>query len=65
KDLKLEVTKSTIKNVLIKNKLQALSSRQVLLLTKKHVLNRLKFTRNHCNWSVIKWKNILWAAKTN
>lgn len=62
--LNLTVSTATIRRRLLENNLQARSPRKVPLLTKKHIAARIKFAKNHINWPVEKWRNVLWTDES-
>lgn len=63
-ELKLSVSSVTIRRRLIENNLFARSPRKVPLLTKTHVDARIKFAQQHVNWTIEKWRNILWTDES-
>lgn len=64
REYNLDVDTSTIRKLLIKNNLKAKSPRKVPLLLKIHVQNRLSFAKEHVNWPITKWRNILWSDES-
>lgn len=63
-ELELPVSTSTIRRRLIENNLLARSPRKVPLLTKKQATARLKFAKEHIDWPIEKWRNILWTDES-
>ena len=53
-----------IRRVLLNNNLPARTPRKVTLLKTRHVVKRLKFVREHPDWPLSKWHNILWSVET-
>lgn len=63
-DLKLSVSNRTIRRRLQEAKLIGRSPRKMPLLQKRHIIKRLKFAREHKDWPVTKWRNILWSDES-
>ena len=64
KELDLPVSTETISRWIREYNLKAHSHRKVPLLLKKHVKKRLQFARNHLDWPIEKWRNILWTDES-
>lgn len=60
--LQAEVSSRTIRNRLIENDLKAYSPREVPLLSKKHIANRLSFAKRYIARQ--NWNNVLWSDET-
>ena len=63
-ELCLPVSTSTVKRRLRDANLFARSPRKVPLLKKIHLKNRLQFAKDHVDWPVSKWRNILWSDES-
>lgn len=64
KELGIQASLETIRRRLRDKGLNARSPRKVPLLTGKNVSNRLKFAKQHLDWPVEKWRNILWTDES-
>ena len=64
KELQIEACVETVRNRLRENNLKACSPRKVPLLSSKHVRNRMEFAKQHLDWPVTKWRNILWTDES-
>lgn len=64
KELNVPASIRTIRNRLIDNQLKARSTRKVPLLKKQHIGKRLKFAKEHIQWPIEKWYNILWSDES-
>lgn len=62
--LNLNVSTSTVRRRLIEANLHARSPRKVPLLTKRHIKQRLIFAKEHADWPLEKWRNILWSDES-
>ncbi|KAI3361287.1 hypothetical protein L3Q82_013469 [Scortum barcoo] len=61
----LPVSTVTIRRRLCEANLSARSPRKVPLLNKKKdALKRIRFAKEHTNWSKEKWRNILWTDES-
>lgn len=64
RELNLPVSSVTVRRRLLKHNLAARSPRKVPLLNKKHISARLKFAKEHVDWPVEQWRNILWTDES-
>ena len=55
----LHISTPTIRRLLLRNNLKAKSRRKVSLLSKQYLNNKLEFTKQHLNWPMHNWRNIL------
>lgn len=58
------VTPQTVRNSLKKDDYHSVTKKKCPLLKKKHRKDRLKFAREHQNWTVDDWKRVLWSDET-
>lgn len=68
RQLKLNISSSTVRKRLIKNNLHGRIARKVPFHSKKHLKARKKFAEDHRDWSgpvgIKKWYNILWSDES-
>lgn len=68
KELSLEISARTIRRRLEEYNLHGRAARKVPLLTSKNIKSRLRFAKEHEEWSgpegIKKWRNILWSDET-
>lgn len=64
KHFNLPVDSSTIRRRLIENKLKASLPKKCPLLSSKNVKDRIKFAKQHIDWPITKWRNILWSDES-
>jgi len=64
KELKINATEQTVRTYLRQHNLKACSPRKAPLLSPRNVSKRLKFAKDHANWSPEQWRNILWSNES-
>ena len=62
--LSTPVSAQTVCNALKSQDFRAVVKAKKPLLKKSHCIQRLKFAREHVNWTVEDWKRILWSDET-
>lgn len=63
-ELGLEIDASTVRKRLIEHNLAASLPKKCPQLSTKNVKHRKKFSKEHSDWPVTKWRNILWSDET-
>ena len=60
----VEVSTNTVRRALKRNGLVARVKRKKPLLSKKHREKRLKFAKDHKDWTIDEWKKIVWSDES-
>jgi len=63
-DLNIDIHTSTIRKRLLEANVKASRPRKVPLLNKRHIQKRVQFAKEHEDWPVEKWRNILWTDES-
>ena len=63
-NLKLDLSVSTVKSRLRKNKLFGRVARKKPLVSKRNLVSRLKFAKQHVHKDLNFWKNVLWTDES-
>lgn len=63
-ELGLQISSRTIQRRLVEKRLYSRRPAIKPLLSKKQRINRLKFAREHLNWTVQKWKTVLFSDES-
>lgn len=63
-DTGVSVSKWTIARALKRSHFNAIEKKKKPLLSKKNIERRKKFTKTYEDWSVEKWKNVIWSDES-
>ena len=63
-NLKLDLSVSTVKSRLIENKLFGRVARKKPLVSKRNLVSRLKFAKQHVHKDLSFWQNVLWTDES-
>ena len=64
KEIDSNISSRTVRRRLQENNLHGRSARKVPLLSKKNIIQRIKFAKQHMEWNPEKWRNLLWSDES-